>query len=78
MAEKTYHLAPYLGPTLFLSHPYRVQNDCWNVVVSSRYLASSKKKHYFGSKTTNRDYMDEKTYHLAQYLDPFMAYLMPQ
>ena len=32
MVEKTYHLAQYLsplGPTLFLSNPYRVQHDHW-------------------------------------------------
>ena len=29
-------------------------------------------------KTTPKDYMVEKTYHLAQYLGPFGAYFMPQ
>ena len=30
-----------------------------------------------GKITTQKDYIVEKTYHLAQYLGPFGAYLMP-
>ena len=76
MVEKTYHdIAPYLGgfgaylmpqcPIYDSNGVFIYKNNSWNVAVNSRYLPS-------GQKTI------EKTYHLAQYLGPFGAYLMPQ
>ena len=56
-----------LGPTFCISDTYMVQNIFWNVAVNSRYLASGQKAISFTQKQPN--YMVDKTYYLAQYLD---------
>ena len=60
MAEKTYHLAPYLGAFgayLMPQRPIQVskggsiyQSNLWNVAVNSQYLPSGQKAISFGQK----------------------------
>ena len=79
MVEKTYHdIAPYLNTFgAFLMHPYMVQIVFPNTKMivgmwrSTHVIFHLVKKPFFWSKTTLKDYMVEKTYHLAQYLGPF-------
>ena len=84
MVEKTYHMWALLGPILCLSDLYMVQNvfpytntifETWR---STHVIFHLFKKPLVLVKKTLTDYMVEKTYHLAQYLGPFGAYVMPQ
>ena len=87
MVEKKYHISPYLGAfgAYLMPHwPIYIQNvfSYTKMIVgtlqSNHIIFHQVKKPFVWSKTTPTNYIVEKTYHLAQYLDPFGAYLMPQ
>ena len=75
MAEKTYHIAPYLGlfnasvTHIWFKRCFHIQKDRWNVAVNSRYLQSGQKTISFGQKQRPKKKIQNppQNYHIFLY-----------